>query len=186
MNVISESIDRIEEGLGHSPHPAITDIPVGAWAVSGISDVMGVLTGDKAYDDCARISMGIGLIGAAGAALTGLRDYSLIPRDRQPSHDIATRHALSNAVVGTLFTASYFLRSRREQAGRRPGFMARLLGLAGGGLMAYAAGLGGKLVLEHGEAVKPMIEQQEKQKRESQPVGGERGDVLGRHFARQE
>lgn len=176
MNGIFEAIDKIEEKLGRSPHPAITDLPVGAWMVSGISDVLGMLTGDKSYDDCSRISMGIGLLGAAGAALTGLHDYSYIPRDRQPSHDIATRHALSAAVTSTLFTASYFLRSRSKQAGQRTSFLARLLGLAGGSLLVYTAGLGGTLVLELGEAVKPMIAQQEKQRQESQPAGREMGD----------
>ncbi len=48
-----QAIDAIEDRLGHSPHPAITDLPVGAWAVSGISDVMAIATGDTAYDDCA-------------------------------------------------------------------------------------------------------------------------------------
>jgi uncharacterized membrane protein len=160
VNLISRAIDKIEEKIGHSPHPPITDLPVGAWTVSGISDVMGMATGDKAYDDCARLSMGIGLFGAAGAVLTGLRDYSFIPRDRQPNHRIATQHALGNAVVGTLFAASYFLRARDEQAGQRTSFPARLLGLAGGGLMMYTAWLGGKLVQELGEAVKPVMEQQ--------------------------
>ncbi len=171
MSVIFEAIDKVEKSLGHSPHPAITDLPVGAWAVSGISDVMGMVTGDKAYDDCARISMGIGLVGAAGAVLTGLRDYSFIPKDRQPNHDVATRHALGNAVVGTLFAASYFLRAREEQAGQQTGFLARLLGLTGSSLMLYTAWLGGKLVQELGEAVKPVMEQQEKQKYKLQPMG---------------
>ncbi len=167
MSVILKTIDKVEESLGHSPHPMITDVPVGAWTVSGISDVMGMVTGDKAYDDCARISTAIGLFGAAGAVVTGLRDYSFIPRDRQPNHDIATRHALGNAVVGTLFTASYFLRARDERAGQRTSFLARLLGLAGGGLMLYTSWLGGKLVEELGEAVKPVMEQQSKQERQS-------------------
>ncbi len=176
MSVIFKAIDKVEEAMGHSPHPAITDLPVGAWAVSNISDVMGMVTGDRAYDDCARISMGIGLFGAAGAVVTGLRDYSFIPPDRQPNHDIATTHALGNAVAGTLFTASYILRARDEQAGRRTCFLARLLGLAGGGLVLYTAWLGGKLVEELGEAVKPVMEQQEKQKQAPQPVGRQKGD----------
>jgi uncharacterized membrane protein len=184
MNPIFKAIDQVEESLGHSPHPAITDLPVGAWTVSGISDVMGMVTGDRAYDDCARISMGIGLFGAAGAVLTGLRDYSFIPRDRQPNHDIATRHALGNAVVGTLFTASYFLRARREQAGQRTSFLARLLGLAGGSLMLYTAWLGGKLVEELGEAVKPVMEQQDKPKQPPRPVDRQKGDGAALGHAR--
>ena len=31
-------IDKTEELLGHSPHPAIVALPIGAWSVSNVSD----------------------------------------------------------------------------------------------------------------------------------------------------
>jgi len=154
---ITGLIDRTEELLGHSPHPAIVALPIGAWAVSNACDGLAMATGDDCYDDSARVSMGIGLIGAAGAVVTGLRDYSYIPEDR-PSHEVATRHALGNAVVGTLFATSYILRVRDHAEGRRTGLLARALGLAGGALALYTAWLGGVLVEEYGEGVKPVME----------------------------
>jgi uncharacterized membrane protein len=163
-------IDKTEGLLGHSPHPAIVSVPIGAWVTSNVCDVMGMLTGERKYDDAARLSMGIGLVGAAGAVVTGLRDYSYIPKDR-PSHEIATKHALGNSVVGTLFAASYLMRRRAYQAGEAPGVMTRLLALAGGGLALYTSWLGGVLVEEHGEAVKPVmeqLEQDEKRKKQRQ------------------
>jgi uncharacterized membrane protein len=157
---LNNLLDQAEKKIGHSLHPAIVEVPVGAWTVSVISDVLGAITRDRAYDDAASVSMAVGLAGAAGAVVTGLRDYSYIPRSR-PSHDIATRHAIGNAAVGALFATSYILRASRAKAGRRPGFIARLLGLGGGSLMVYTAWLGGKLVFEHGEAVKPVMERLE-------------------------
>src|SRR3954447_8314 len=100
---LTDLLDQTEELLGHSPHPAIIAVPIGAWTVSTICDGLALLTGDRRYDDAARLSMAVGLAGAAGAIVTGLRDYSFIPTER-PSHDIATAHGLGNAVVGTLFT----------------------------------------------------------------------------------
>jgi uncharacterized membrane protein len=183
VSMVSQGIDQVEEFLGHSPHPAIIELPVGAWVVSNVCDVMGLFGGGRPCDDAARLSMGIGLVGAAGAVVTGLRDYSFIPKDRQPNHEIATKHALGNAVAGTLFAASYVLRARAYQAGQRPGLGARLLGLAGGGLVLYTAWLGGKLVEELGEAVKPVMEQMEKKekKEEPQPVA-EHHDGRGRQL----
>jgi uncharacterized membrane protein len=131
---------------------------------------MSLCTGDDAYDDAARISLGIGLVGAAGEIVTGLRDYSFIPKER-PSHEIATRHRIGNAIATSLFTASYLL--RRKDAD--PGPLARLFGLAGGGLALYTAWLGGVLVEEHGEAVKPVMEQQKKQEQGSRARQGEHG-----------
>jgi uncharacterized membrane protein len=161
MDPITAAIDKTEELLGHSPHPAIVTLPLGAFVVSNVCDGLGWMTGDDRYDDAARWSMAIGLVGAAGAVLTGVRDYGYIPTDRQPSHSVATTHGLGNAVVGSLFVTSYILRSRDRAAGRRTGPVARLLALTGGALSLYTAWLGGKLVEEYGEAVQPVMEQQQ-------------------------
>ena len=82
MDPISYVIDKVEELLGHSPHPAIVAVPLGAWTVSNVCDGLAMATGEDGYDDAARIRMAVGLVGAAGAAVTGLRDYSHIPKDR--------------------------------------------------------------------------------------------------------
>lgn len=164
MEPLIKLIEGIEGRIGHSLHPAIVAIPLGAWSVSVISDTLGLLTRQHQYDDSARISMAIGLAGAAGAIVTGLHDYSYIPRKR-PSHPVATRHAMGNAVVATLFTTSYILRTRRSQVGQRPGFLSRVLALAGGALSVYTGWLGGKLVEEYGEAVQPVMKQLQEQER---------------------
>ena len=157
-------VDKTEDLLGHSPHPAIVAVPIGAWTVSNICDGLALLTGNRRYDDAARLSMAIGLVGAAGAVVTGLRDYSYIPKER-PSHAIATKHALGNAVVGTLYATSYVLRIRDQKSDRPTSLLARVLGLAGGGLSLYTAWLGGVLVEEHGEGVKPVMERMEDESR---------------------
>ena len=53
-------------------------------------------------------------------------------------------------------------------ARRRPSLLSRALGLAGGSLALYTAWLGGVLVEEHGEAVKPVMERQEREEDEAQ------------------
>jgi uncharacterized membrane protein len=171
MGVITDLVDKTEELLGHSPHPAIVTLPLGAWVVSNICDVAGLVTGNRSFDETARQSMGIGLIAAAGAAVTGLRDYSYIPKER-PSHAIATKHAIGNAVVGTLFSTSYLLRKLDHQAGRRPSLVSRLLGLAAGSLGMYTAWLGGVLVEEQGEGVKPVMERLQKEEAQHKGAPG--------------
>jgi hypothetical protein len=56
----------------------------------------------------------------------------------------------------TRHAASYILRVRNPQAGRPTSLLARTLAFAGGGLALYTAWLGGKLVEQYGEAVKPV------------------------------
>jgi uncharacterized membrane protein len=160
MDIMTRAIDGLESLLGHSPHPAIVALPLGAFGVSNASDVLGLVTGDERFDQAAEVSMAVGLIGAASAAVTGLRDYSFIPPDRQPNHDIATTHALGNMVVGTLFATSYILRLAGRARGESPSLLARGLALCGGALSAYTGWLGGRLVQELGEGVQPVMERE--------------------------
>jgi uncharacterized membrane protein len=166
MGPLFNLVEKTEQWLGHSPHPAIVTVPLGAFVVSNTCDVLGLMTGQRQYDDAARLSMGIGLVGAAGAVVTGLHDYSYIPPER-PTHEIATRHALGNSVVGTLFATSFILRMR-DGPDRRPGLAARLLALAGGGLALYTSWLGGVMVQEHGEGVKPVMRRMEHREKRPQ------------------
>ncbi len=174
MGFLTKPIDQLENVLGHSPHPAIVMLPLGTFVASNVCDVLAVATGKKAYDDAARISTAIGLVGSVAAAATGIRDYGFIPPDRQPNHRVATTHGLGNALVGTLFAASYVLRDRAHRAGRRPGPSARLLGLAGGALGLYTGWLGGKLVEEYGEGVQPVMDQWSEEEAGSDEYGRER------------
>lgn len=172
MDLISAAVDKVEEFLGHSPHPALVALPLGAWTFSNVCDGLALATGEEKYDDAARLSMAVGLIGAAGAVVTGLNDYSKIPKER-PSHEVATTHALGNSLVASLFVTSYVLRMRDHAVGRRPGLATRLLAIAGGGLSLYTGWLGGKLVEEMGESVQPAMEQMT---REEESRGRERLD----------
>lgn len=156
-NPIAFVIDKTEELIGHSPHPAIVAEPLGAWTASNIRDGLAMATGEESFDDAARISMAVGLMGAAGAVVTGLRDYSKIPKD-WPSHAVATSHELYNAVASSLIAAGYIMRVRDHSAGRLTSFGARLLGLSGSGISLCSAWLGGKLVEEMGEGVKPVMD----------------------------
>ncbi|MBC7692222.1 MAG: DUF2231 domain-containing protein [Methylotenera sp.] len=155
-----KAIDKVEELIGHSPHPAIVAIPIGAWLTSTIADGFAIATKKTAYDDAARISMAVGLVGAVGAIVTGLHDYGYIPKAREPSQSIATRHGWGNAVATSLFLISFVLRVRASQAKQSPSIFSRMLALAGSGTVAYTGWLGGKLVEEQGEGVKPIIQQQ--------------------------
>src|SRR5688500_13423121 len=60
--------------LGHPLHPVFTDVPIGAWPTAL---ALGAAAGrDPGMKCAATFAMGVGLIGAAGAAVTGLADWS--------------------------------------------------------------------------------------------------------------
>ena len=165
MGFLTKLIDKVEEFIGHSPHPAIVAVPIGAWITATVADGLAIGTKNPKYDEAARISVAVGLVGAAGAAITGLHDYHYIPKDREPSRSIATRHGLGNVVATSLFLMSYILRTKASRANKKPSTLARGLSFAGTGLVTYTGWLGGKLVEEQGEAVKPIIQQQNEAKK---------------------
>src|SRR5439155_18279017 len=61
--------------LGHPLHPVITDVPLGAWTTAAVFELYEFASGDKKFYRGADMPVGIGLIGAAGAAVAGLNDW---------------------------------------------------------------------------------------------------------------
>ena len=62
--------------LGHPLHPVITDVPIGAWTAAAVLDTYELATDDDTFAPGADIAVGVGLIGAAGAAVCGLNDWN--------------------------------------------------------------------------------------------------------------
>lgn len=122
--------------LGAPLHPALTDVPVGAWTTALLLDGGSVVSGDKALGAAADRALAVGTIAAVPAAVTGLNDMrDLVGQSRR----IAMVHALVNVLGLSLSTASLAYRHK----GRRK--LAR--GLSGLGFLtsSMAAHLGGKL-----------------------------------------
>jgi nitrite reductase/ring-hydroxylating ferredoxin subunit/uncharacterized membrane protein len=71
--------------LGNPLHPALTDVPIGAWTAAFALDLVGSEAADGA--------LSVGILGALPAALTGLNDWSHLKDD---ARRIGTVHALLN------------------------------------------------------------------------------------------
>ena len=88
--------------LGHPLHVVLTDVPIGSWTAAAVLDALEEMTGSRAIGRGADAVIAVGLVGAAGAAITGLADWSKIGGG-QPRR-IGLAHALLNATA----TACYF------------------------------------------------------------------------------
>lgn len=62
--------------LGHPPHPALTDVPIGASTVALVFDVLTMGKGRQVLVPGADAAIEVGLAGAAGAAVAGLTDWN--------------------------------------------------------------------------------------------------------------
>jgi len=126
----------------HPLHPAMTDIPIGAWTCSTMLDLASA--GDERLATAADVLVGVGCAGAVGAAITGLADWQdTYGKERRTG----MAHALLNTGALALFLTSFGLR----RAGARP--IGILASLTGYGLALGASYLGGDLVFRMGTQV---------------------------------
>ena len=126
--------------LGEPLHVVLTDLPLGAWTVAMVFDLLDLVVDRREFALAADASIGIGLVGAAGAAVTGMTDWSDVD---PPARRLGLIHGLLNLSGTALFATSLLLRRKKS---RRSGCIVSAFGYA---VIAYAAHLGGKMVYEH-------------------------------------
>ena len=136
--------------LGHALHPVLTDIPVGAWTVAFILDILEETTGTRDYRAGADAAVSIGLVGAVGAAVTGLTDWKDISKQ-------ARRTGLVHGLLNTAATALYLTSSIQRTRGNRGA--ARAFAYAAFGISMGSAWLGGHLVYANQIAVQRTAQQ---------------------------
>src|SRR5690242_19019033 len=123
--------------LGHPLHPALTDVPLGAWTAAFALDAMESISGRKELAAGADIAITVGLVGAAGAALKGLTDWS---ETYGGERKVGMMHGILNVGATALYAASLLMRRKKK---RSAGVGFAMLGYAVSSAAAY---LGGHLV----------------------------------------
>ena len=123
--------------LGHPLHPALTDVPLGAWTAAFALDAMESISGRNGLGKGADVAIAVGLVGAAGAAVTGLTDWS---ETNGRARKVGLMHGMLNAGATALYTTSLLLRRKKR---RSAGLGFAMLGFAVSSAAAY---LGGHLV----------------------------------------
>ena len=123
--------------LGEPLHVVLTDVPIGAWTVAIAFDVLDLIRARREFALAADTSIAIGLVCAAGAAVTGVTDWSDVD---PPARRTGFIHGLLNLGATALFTTSLVLRKKKS---RTRGRICAALGYA---VTSYAAHLGGEMV----------------------------------------
>ena len=133
----------------HEPlHAVMTDVPVGSWTAAVVFDALGAITRNEKLDYAADAAVILGLLGAMGAAVTGMNDWAEIKHESP--RRIGAVHAVMNIAGTVVFGASWFLRRRKKDGSRAE---ARALGILGYLITSLSAHLGGNLTYEHGIGV---------------------------------
>ena len=130
--------------LGHPLHPALTDVPIGAWTYAFLADIVDVFTGQQRPQNGTSLAIGLGLAGALGSALSGLADWSYT---EGTTRRLGVSHGLLNVAATALYAGSLAFRLRGRYGA------ARGLSSAGYGIALFSAYLGGELAYRCGLGV---------------------------------
>lgn len=125
---------------GHPLHAVLTDIPIGAWSMASLLDLLGGESTQQAAD----ILVAAGLVTAVPTAASGLNDWSDTYGE---TSRIGVAHAALNVTALTFYTTSLFAR----RAGRRVTGCG--LALTGLGVLLASGYLGGHLAYVKGVKV---------------------------------
>jgi nitrite reductase/ring-hydroxylating ferredoxin subunit/uncharacterized membrane protein len=135
--------------IGHPLHPAITDVPIGAWVIAAIFDIIWLIS-PTSFTWAARgaeVAVAVGILGALGAAVTGLADWSdTYGTERR----VGLNHAIFNTTALTLYIISFILRLLQTSGDST---IAAIIGFVGLVSVLYAAYLGGEMVFTKGTNV---------------------------------
>jgi len=132
--------------LGHPLHPALTDVPLGAWLMTVIADYMAITT-NLLPRNAATVALAIGVVVGAGAAATGYTDFSeTFALERRT----AFVHGLTMSLAFGLMTVSLVFRLVGVDSLYGPA-----VGLATAGLAVAALGMyvGGHVVYRFGTQI---------------------------------
>jgi nitrite reductase/ring-hydroxylating ferredoxin subunit/uncharacterized membrane protein len=95
--------------LGHPLHPLLTDIPVGAWTLAILFDLLGLLCHLPQLGIASSIAVAVGIAGALGAAAAGLMDWM----DIDPAEkSVGAVHGIINTGATLFFVGSLLMRWR--------------------------------------------------------------------------
>src|SRR4051794_15957176 len=132
--------------FGHPLHPALTDIPIGAWALAAGFDAYAGLGGGPQAAHTADTLIAVGVAAAVPTALAGMADYSAID---QGAIAVGGAHALVNRVGLGLYLLSMGARAHDRRG------LGVLLSPPALGRVGASAGLGGALISRRSGGVNP-------------------------------
>jgi uncharacterized membrane protein len=138
---------------GHPFHPILVTVPIGAWVSAFVFDVASRLSDDPAaFARGAYWLIGIGVVGALGAAMFGFLDLLAIPTGTRAFRTALVHMALNLCVV-VIFAVAFLLRGDHLEGsdGTPAGLIA--LSAVALALLGTSGWLGGRLTYRFGVRV---------------------------------
>jgi uncharacterized membrane protein len=139
---------------GKPLHPPLTDIPVGAYLIAAVLDVISIVGQDEEWArDFFRAATFVLIAGAAVSLLTALTGFWDWLRSTQPGTQVrreANAHAITMITVTVLVLVNIGLRTLEYGGDQHSGAVVVALSVVGAVLTALGGAIGGSLVYDYG------------------------------------
>jgi uncharacterized membrane protein len=139
---------------GKPLHPPLTDIPVGAYMIAAVLDVISIVGQDETWArDFFRAATFVFISGAAVSLLTLLDGFWDWLRSTEAGTQVrreANAHALTMITVTVLVLTNIALRTLAYGGDRHSGVVVVVLSVVAAGFTVLGATLGGSLVYDYG------------------------------------
>jgi len=131
--------------IGHPLHPALTDVPVGAWIGTLVLDILWLATNrPSATATASNVLLIVGLAGAVLSVFSGTIDWNdTYGKERR----VGITHGIINTLATLVYVAALVL---RLTGGQFSGFIVSTVGLV---ILLLGAYLGGEMVFGKGTQV---------------------------------
>jgi nitrite reductase/ring-hydroxylating ferredoxin subunit/uncharacterized membrane protein len=133
--------------LEHPLHPVLTDVPVGAWTIAILLDLIALFLGVAGLGIASAIAIGFGILAALGAIVTGLTEWMDVD---PPELAVGVTHGLINIAATALFAISFVMRWTVNWQIAAANFIPALVGYV---VLTVGAYIGGALVYRMGVMV---------------------------------
>lgn len=138
--------------FGHPIHQQLIVIPLGAFTIAAVYDLVYIFTGAPGAALTAFWVIGAGIVGGAAAAIFGFIDWWAIPSNTR-AKQVGLRHAAANSLALAVFIGAWLWRLPFDH--RFPPEGAAWLSVVGLALGGIGGWLGGELVARLGVGVTP-------------------------------
>jgi uncharacterized membrane protein len=146
-------VSRLAGPYGHPLHPILVTVPIGAWVASFVFDLASHLSDEPTvFAKGAFWLIGLGLLGAAAAALLGFLDLFAIPTGTR-AFRTGLLHMTLNLVVVAFYVGAFLLRRGRLEQTDGVAIGLIILSAVALGVLTVSGWLGGQLAYRYGVRV---------------------------------
>jgi nitrite reductase/ring-hydroxylating ferredoxin subunit/uncharacterized membrane protein len=133
--------------LQHPLHPLLTDVPVGAWTLAMLLELIALLFGVQNLGIASTIAIGLGVLAALAAIVTGFSDWMDVD---PPEKALGMLHAILNIISTILFAVAFFMLWSSGWTVTVPAFVIALIAYL---IITLGAFIGGDLVYRMGTMI---------------------------------